>query len=48
MGGGKGTGGDGRTCIGWVGGWEGNGREWEEVHRDGGVGREREGIEGGA
>ena len=30
-------------------GWEGNGREWKEVHRDGGgVGREREGMEGGA
>ena len=31
-----------------MGGWEGNGRGWKEVHRDGGVGREREGMEGGA
>ena len=48
-GGGKGTGGNGRRCIGMEG-WEGNGRGWKEVHRDGegGVGREREGMEGGA
>ena len=45
--GGKGTGGDGRRCIGMEG-WEVNGMGWKEVHRDGGVGREREGMEGGA
>ena len=37
---GKGTGGDGRRCIGMeVREWEGNEREWEEVHRDGGSGK---------
>ena len=46
---GKGTGGDVRRCIGMGGEWEGNGRGWKEVHRDeGGVGREREGMGGGA
>ena len=44
---GKGTGGDGRRCIG-MGGWEGNGRGWKEVHRNEGVGSERDGMEGGA
>ena len=29
-------------------GGEGNGRGWKEVHRGGGVGRERERMEGGA
>ena len=40
---------DGRRCIEVEGGgWEGNGRGWKEVHRGGGVGRERERMEGGA
>ena len=53
---GKGTGGDVRRCIGMGGGeWEGNGRGWKEVHRDGGGsgkgtrgnGRRCIGMEGG-